>query len=378
MSFRVTQASRGHCRYDFEVHPEKSFNRGFTDYFIHGRQPGIGSPDTPKSMGEYIGEVKWCNSVQMEIATDKMLHNGDGLCFLNGDGELVGIRADVVRNAMDAARNGMERYGKVWKGMDRVCTVSTNRPHGARRGYRIYRNYDLEWQKQVIASKGNRKMDIDLVLSETEEGYALGAKSEAFIVQDPHLSPFTFHFSLATPKIVATNPEKALENIRRKLMQWGDTVFNPVNLELQLAEPRLIPASVLGELKRGLVEQMKESLVAQHQDQRPRREALNASSASDVLYPLTELDYRGNVTNEMAAEFYRQHGVEEIEDALEKSFSKQPGLQLMTCHHCIRYANGMCFKNRPSYTGPLYLRHGDNTFRLEFDCRHCQMKIFSQ
>jgi Collagenase and related proteases len=72
------QASEGHCQYTFEVNPEKSFNRGFTDYFIHGRQPGIGSPHTPKSMGEYIGEVKWCNSVQMEIATDKVLHNGDG------------------------------------------------------------------------------------------------------------------------------------------------------------------------------------------------------------------------------------------------------------------------------------------------------------
>ena len=76
-------SSRGHCQYTFEVNPEKSFNRGFTDFFINGRQKNIGAPFTPKSMGEYIGEVTWCNPLRMEIATDKTLHNGDGLCFLN-------------------------------------------------------------------------------------------------------------------------------------------------------------------------------------------------------------------------------------------------------------------------------------------------------
>ncbi len=145
--------SRGHCQYSFEVNPEKSFNRGFTDFFINGRQKGIDSPFTPKSMGEYIGEVTWCNPLRMELATDKTLHNGDGLCFLSQDNELIGIRADVVN-------------GK---------TVSCNHPHGAHRGAKIYRNYDLEWQKQVESSNGNRKIDINLTLAETETGYEMVA-----------------------------------------------------------------------------------------------------------------------------------------------------------------------------------------------------------
>ena len=124
----LEQASKGHCQYNFEVNPDKSFNRGFTDFFINGRQKGIDSPFTPKSMGEYIGEVAWCNPLRMEIETDKVLHNGDGLCFLNQDNELVGFRADVVNTDRDA----------------RPC-VSTNRPHGAHRGAKIYRNYDIEW-----------------------------------------------------------------------------------------------------------------------------------------------------------------------------------------------------------------------------------------
>ena len=374
------QASFGHCSYDFEVNPSKSFNRGFTDYFIHGRQPNIGSPDTPKSMGEYIGEVKWCNSVQMEIVTDKLLHNGDGLCFFNGDGTLIGFRADVVRNGTDSVRNGT--------GV--VCKVSTNRPHGASRGFQIYRNYDIEWQKQVEASKGNRKIDIDLVLSETETGYELSGKlkveSGKFSVL--HFPLSTFHFPLSTPKIVATNPEKATENIRRKLMQWGDTVFNPVSLELQFSQPYLIPASVLGEMKRNLVEQMTESLVDQHRQSRPTRQNVYTSTVSVTVntelpasplaqYPVAKLSYQGNVTNRLAEAFYRKHGVEEIEEALEKSFSKVPGLTLMTTHHCIRYANGMCPKITGKAVGPLYLRNGDNTFRLEFDCKQCLMKVIS-
>ena len=231
-------ASRGHCQYTFEVNPEKSFNRGFTDFFINGRQKGIDSPFTPKSKGEYIGEVTWCNPLRMELATDKTLHNGDGLCFLNENDELIGIRADVVN-------------GK---------TVSCNRPHGAHRGAKIYRNYDLEWQKQVEASTGNRKIDINLTLAEAETGYELVA-----VCRDAINRVST---SVTCEKITANNPEKATENIRKKALQWGDTPFNPINLELQFAEPRLIPASVIGEMKRQLVEKLTDALINDHQSHR--------------------------------------------------------------------------------------------------------------
>ena len=229
-------ASRGHCQYTFEINPEKSFNRGFTDFFINGRQKGIDSPFTPKSMGEYIGEVTWCNPLRMELVTDKTLHNGDGLCFLNENNELIGIRADVVNGFVGLSHRGSR------------LTVSCNRPHGAHRGAKIYRNYDLEWQKQVEASTGNRKIDINLTLAETETGYEVVA-----VCRDAINRVST---SVTCEKIPATNPEKATENIRKKALQWGDTPFLPNHLELQFAEPRLIPASVIGEMKRQLVEKL--------------------------------------------------------------------------------------------------------------------------
>jgi putative protease len=319
------QASKGHCSYSFEVNPEKSFNRGFTDYFIHGRQPNIGSPFTPKSMGEYIGEVKWCNSVRMEIQTDKMLHNGDGLCFLNENDELIGIRADVVN-------------GK---------TVSCNRPHGAQRGFKIYRNYDIEWQRQVEASTGNRKIDIELVLAETENGFELRVERLELRGEKGNLSPLTSH--LSTPKIPATNPEKALENIRKKALQWGDTIYNPVSLDVRFSQPYLIPASVIGEMKRNLLAKMMDQLVENHKNNRSCRDASHAS-------PNTSENDNGCT-----------RCVPTNPDAIPT--------HLMTCHHCIRYANGMCPKITGKPVGPLFIRNGANTFRLEFDCKKCLMYV---
>ena len=320
----------------FEVNPEKSFNRGFTDFFINGRQKGIDAPFTPKSMGEYIGEVVWCNPLRMEIKVETRhgtsLHNGDGLCFLNQDNELIGLRADVVNT-----------------GRDGVHTVSTNRPHGAHRGAKIYRNYDLEWQKQVDASVGNRKIDIDLILKETETGYEMVAVCRDAINR--------VSASIQSEKITATNPEKATENIRKKALQWGDTMFNPVNLELQFAEPRLIPASVIGEMKRQLVEKLINALIENHRENREIR----CTDTSNV-----SVDENGR-TQCGRTQCGRTRCVPTDPDAIPD--------HLMTCHHCIRYANGMCSKETGQKATPLFIRNGNHTFRLEFDCRNCLMYV---
>lgn len=342
----LQQASNGRCSFGFEVNPEKSFSRGFTDYFIEGRKEGIDSPFTPKSMGEYVGEVTWCNSVRMELRTDKVLHNGDGFCFIDENGELKGLRADVVN-------------GK---------TISSNRPHGATRGTKIYRNFDIEWQKQVDASNGNRKIDIQLSLEENEKGYEFIAS-----VDGCRDVPWRVSTTTECEKIIANNPEKATENIRKKALQWGDTIFNPVDLKLDFAQPYLIPASVIGEMKRNLVEKLMNQLVENHKNNRPHCDIMQ----NDTAYPETELSYLGNVTNALAADFYRQHGVNEIEDGLEKSYSKQSGIKVMTTKHCIRYANGMCSKETGKKATPLILSNEKGTFRLEFDCRNCQMNIFA-
>ena len=342
----LQQASHGHCSYSFEVNPEKSFNRGFTDYFINGRQKCIGSPFTPKSMGEYIGEVGWCNPLRMEIETDKTLHNGDGLCFLNQDNELVGLRADVA--------NGN--------------TVSCTRPHGAFRGAKIYRNLDIEWQKQVDASTGNRKIDINLTLAETETGYELSAQliSPQPKLASPnasHLSIINYQFSI--DKITANNPEKATENIRKKALQWGDTPFLPNHLELRFAEPRFIPASVIGEMKRQLVEKLTDALINDHRSHRSLLPAEQNVRLPQCDSPTTEQLNNSQLPTTLNSKLSTLNS--QSPDAIPD--------HLMTCHHCIRYANGMCSKETGQKATPLWIRNGNNVFRLEFDCRNCLMYV---
>ena len=338
-------SSRGHCQFNFEINPEKSFNRGFTDFFINGRQKDIGAPFTPKSMGEYVGEVNWCNPLRMEIATDKTLHNGDGLCFLNEDDELVGLRADVVN-------------GK---------TVSCNRPHGAHRGAKIFRNYDIEWQKQVEASNGNRKIDIDLILKETETGYEMVA-----VCRDGINRVST---SVQSEKIVATNPDKATENIRRKALQWGDTPFNPINLELKFDVSRLIPASLIGEMKRQLVEKLMDALIDDHQAHRSIRKE-EKSPIDNNQQPTANCQLQ-TVNSQLPTE---QLPTEQLptEQLPTEQLSTDPDEipdHLMTCHHCIRYANGLCSKETGQRAEPLFIRNGNHIFRLEFDCKNCMMYI---
>ena len=357
-------SSRGHCSFNFEVNPEKSFNRGFTDFFINGRQKDIGAPFTPKSMGEYIGEVTWCNPLRMEIATDKTLHNGDGLCFLNEDDELVGLRADVVRTVADCVP-AVGKHSQTSNCGDAVVdsvTVSTNRPHGAHRGAKIYRNYDIEWQKQVEASNGNRKIDIDLALVETEDGYALTAlrhceeerrsnPDEGTRLPDgfASLAMTTTHCE----KIAANNPDKATDNIRKKALQWGDTPFNPINLELHFAEPRLIPASVIGEMKRQLVEKLTDTLIVDHQAHRSMR---RVGEGDNSQLPTANCQLpTANCQLSTDPDFIPDH--------------------LMTCHHCIRYANGLCSKETGRRAEPLFIRNGSHVFRLEFDCKNCLMYV---
>ena len=358
----LKQASRGHCSYGFEVNPEKSFNRGFTDYFINGRQKGIDSPLTPKSMGEYIGEVSWCNPLRMEIVTDKVLHNGDGLCFLNESNELIGLRANTVTNCVPAVgkkgRNSNCEDVVIDNG---VVTVSTNRPHGAYRGARIYRNFDIEWQKQVEASTGNRKIDIDLVLAENETGYEMIAVCGDAIIR--------ISTGIQCDKITANNPEKATENIRKKALQWGDTPFNPVNLEMRFAEPRLIPVSVIGEMKRELVTKLTEELIENHRDNSARRDVSRNVSKCDT--ESFARDVSGNVSKCDTESFAR-----DVSGNVSTDPDRIPP-RLMTCHHCIRYANGMCSRETGQKATPLYICNGTNTFRLEFDCKNCQMYIYS-
>lgn len=83
----------------------------------------------------------------------------------------------------------------------------------------------------------------------------------------------------------------------------------------------------------------------------------------------------GNVANGLAAKFYKRHGVEKIEKTLEIN-NEIANKVLMTTKFCLRFENDSCLRqNNENAIKPCYISLNDKTFKLEFDCNKCVMKI---
>ena len=390
----ICRSSRGESNPTFYPAPEKSFSRGFTDYFIHGRQKYIDAPYSPKSMGEYLGTIEKIKNKSITIKTGKELHNGDGLCFLDRENNLLGFNV----NAVDTSQHDNKATRQ--QGI-RLQTISSNTDISMAtrfkiEGSKIFRNSDLVWQKEVEKSNGNRKQKINLRFTDTEDGFALSAK-----LYNEDCEYITTNISIE--KEIAINTEKALDNIKSKLSQWGDTEFaveeidvlfgqqttdngqgclslskadigtstSSVTEESQIAY--FIRASVLGEMKKDLVENLKSYLIEKHRDERETF----VRPETNAIFPKDNLSYLGNVINKKSREFYEMHGVENIEDGLEKLRSDDE-LVVMTTKHCVRYANNICSKEIGKPATSLYLVNEKGRFRLDFDCRNCCMKVIKE
>ena len=363
----LERASRGVSTPSFVPNLDKSFSRGFTDYFAHGRQKNIDAPFTPKSMGEYIGEIKKIDGKRLivKLKEDVTLHNGDGLCFLDDDKQLQGFNVNGVEGNVILCSKEISPLPSVGRNDIKKIVISSEAKRS--REISLYRNFDIIWQKSVENSTGNRKLPIRLELSETSEGLRLSSGNVSVCLQ--------------CQKDVAKNPEKVIETIRTKLSQWGDTKFVVENIDIQLDTVYFIPTSILGEMKRQLVTELEKSLIERHRVgachfDRPQGAEKSHSIEGDfsTTLEMTRLSYLGNVTNALARQFYENHGVPHIDDGLEKTMPDGE-IVVMTTKHCIRYANGMCSKEIGKPATPLYITNERGRFRLDFDCKKCCMKV---
>ena len=323
------RASRGHCTYTFTPNLKKTFNRGFTTYFLHGRQPDIFSPDTPKAMGEFVGTVKELRRDSFNVAGTAAFANGDGLCFINQEHELEGFRV----NRAEGNRLFPQQM-----------------PRNLRPGTALYRNNDMEFERLLARQSSMRKIPITMYLEPTAEGYSLSAESATATIQCEHQQ--------------AEKPQR--DNIIRQLSKLGGTPYECSGVEMPADFNAFIPSSMLAELRRQLVEAMK-------------TKPLNPITPIDPISPISAPHYTHsylyNIANHLSADFY---GMKE-KTAFELQGGDGP---LMQCRHCLQYAMGYCVKHggqKPTYKFPLYLRLGDGRrFRLEFDCKHCQMNVYAE
>lgn len=344
------RASSGACHFDFKPQLDKSFSRGFTNYFLQGRRQDIASFDTPKSLGEEMGTLKEQRGNYLTVAGVKPFHNGDGVCFLDEQNGLQGFRINRVDG------NKLYPAGEV--------------PHIKPRT-RLYRNFDQDFERILVRKSSERKLAVNWELSDTSWGFALTATDE-----DDNRVTLSFPYS----KELARTPQA--ENLRTQLSKLGNTPFEVVNnvsdeasgLVLKLSQNWFIPASVIADWRRRVIEK----LIAVRRI--AYRRELAVWKPTRHAFPITSLTYLGNVMNTAAKSFYLSHGVLSVEPAYEK----QPvqNAVLMFCKHCLRYSMGWCpthQKLRSPYREPYYLVAADGKrFRLDFDCKHCQMKVVTE
>ncbi|WP_297272270.1 U32 family peptidase [uncultured Bacteroides sp.] len=337
------RSSSGDTVLDFTPQLEKSFNRGFTHYFLHGRTPDIASFNTPKSLGEEMGTMKEQYKKYVTVSGVKPFHNGDGACFIDEQGCLQGFRINKVEG------NKLFPAGAIPR-------IKPKTP--------IYRNYDQDFEKLLTRKSAERKIGVDWILSETAFGFAL-------TVSDEDKNSVTLSFPVETKEKARTSQH---DNLCSQLKKMGNTPFRTRSVVIKCLEEWFIPSSLISDWRRLATDR----LVALRRIN--FRRELQVWKPTNHSYPTSSLTYLGNVMNGKAEKFYQEHGVCNIAPAYEKQ--APDNATLMFCRHCLRYSMGWCptyQRVRSPYREPYYLVSNDGKrFRLEFDCKRCQMKVSAE
>ena len=332
------RASSGSCRYAFNPQRDKSFSRGFTHYYLHGRTKDVFSFDTPKSLGEEMGTMKEARGNYLTVAGLKSFNNGDGVCYIDEQGRLQGFRINRVE--------GNKLYPQE---MPRIKPRTV-----------LYRNFDQEFEKILVRKSSERRIAVSVRLTDTPFGFALTLTDE----DDNSVT-----LSLAREKEPARTPQE--ENLKTQLAKFGNTPFEAVRIDIDFAGNWFLPASVLADFRRQAVEKLISARRINY-----RRELFVLKPTAHA-FPQSTLTYLGNVMNAQAVSFYAGHGVASIAPAFERAPAEKA--VLMFCKHCLRYSMGWCpvhQRERSPYREPYYLVSTDGKrFRLEFDCKNCQMKV---
>lgn len=385
---KYRRSSMGRCTYTFIPNLNKTFNRGFTQYFLHGRQPDIASFDTPKAIGEYVGRVKEIRGGSFNVAGTASFANGDGLCFFYSDHQ----RGDA-HDAKKGERKVLQLEGF------RVNKVVNNRlfplkmPEHLRPGLALYRNNDQEFERLLSKPSAERKIIVDMTLEAVEGGYKLTMTDVENHVMASAIVDFE-HQQAKKPQ---------LENIKMQLSKLGGTPYECREVFVRGGvEDCFIPSSVLADLRRK---------VSTHADMSHELHSAACmeggafisnspenfeAARSDVEEPQVPMpkEYRAypylyNIANQQARHFYEQQGLKDIQPAFELRYSASHlspvashSPLLMQCRHCLRYSLGFCVKHggrKPQWREPLFLVLPDGKrFRLQFDCQQCQMNVYAE
>lgn len=336
---RYGRASQGTAELTFEPALEKSFNRGFTHYFLDERRPQDGSSmasiDTPKSQGEYLGRALRCNGNTLKIDTKASLANGDGLSFTDARGQFSGARVNR------ALGNG---------------TVLLREQADIGRGTPIYRTADKAFNDLLAKPSACRTIAVDAQLR-----YTGGMLTLTLADERGNRVTHTVECDLQP----ASKPQG--DRQVAELGKLGGTIYRL--REAQVPGDIFVPASLLARLRRETIDLLDRN----HRITRP----IDKRRPEDMTVPcpITTLSPADNVANHLAEQLYRDHGVADIAPALEAGAPVTDATPLMHTRYCLRRQLGACLKGKRADSLPrdLYLKTGTTLLKVNCDCKNCEM-----
>ncbi|MCH5227561.1 MAG: U32 family peptidase [Muribaculaceae bacterium] len=321
---KYCRSSYGKINLKFTPKADKSFNRGFTSYFLEERKPKkIVSLLSPKSQGEKINNIS-------------ELNNGDGISFYDREGNFTGVNINRIEgNRIIPARN------------IQIPPLS-----------RLYRTSDIKWEKLLSNDTATRKIPLEVSM---DNNGVSATDSRGVRVR----LPLTLEFEKA-------NKAPDYKAVFEKL---GNTPYFLQDFKSKIDTSRFYRLSELSAFRRELFRLLDTANRATYPFEYRKKENVN------VKYPDDKLDYRDNVANNRAKDFYLSHGIKEIQPALETNKKQIKDTVVMTTRHCILRELGMCRKdpgNKNKISYPLFLRYKGGEFELDFDCNACEMKVIKR
>lgn len=338
---KYIRASHGIESYSFEPNIYKSFSRGFTTYYTNDKRNKIANLGSPKSQGELLGKVTKLSGTILEINTKIPLQNGDGLCFYNEKNKLEGIRINSIKNN----------------------TISLSQSIQIPIGTEIWRNLSVEFSKTLEQSNHCRKIEVAVSIAETQSGYS-------FELKDKY--GYSVKINRTLEKTIAQKPEQIQNSIITQASKMGDSIFKVSQVSVEIPQMFFIPISEINEARRITCAELIEVRKQAHTI------AYKIIEKNTIPYPITEpTDFRLNISNSKAEEFFTQHGINKQLTAYE--LQKHADIPLMTTKHCIRFQLDSCpLTNKAiSKADPIILSDNTHSYKVIFDCGKCEMNIYS-
>lgn len=336
---KYCRSSIGRSIINFNPKLEKSFNRSFTDYFLTGvKNKSIASIDTPKSIGEYVGKVKIVQGNRFVAQLNTILNNGDGLGYFDQSGAFQGFRLNKAE-------------GNVLYPASKINITP---------GTSLYRNKDKKWDDVLSKETAKRSIDVNIIFRIVEDLAILD-------MEDERGNKVTTTYPILIQEAETPQEQRRLQI----LSKLGATIYRAKTIT-DNAGPRFISSAILTDLRRKATALLDSAQIINYKYDYRRQEDKTSK------YINSELTYHDNISNQKALEFYKSHGVDKVQSAIEveKDIFKDE-VQVMNTRYCVRRELGYCLKNKEvkKLKSPLFITTGNNRFRLDFDCAKCQMNV---